>query len=308
MRHWTWIGAAVLALALPGCGGEPDASEGPTPEEQRAEALRERTDELASAFDELVVALSDVTREELGILEISVEAERLADDADEDHKARALDQVRMIRLSLENAREREEDLRAQLAEIQAKLDDPALKRRIEALEKSEENLRLLIAQKEQLLDAMEKRFSEERAALLEDVERETSKRREVEGQLEEVSEQLTTIEDAQGRGFLVVGTKAELKNHVRDGLLIKSGEIYLAGPEATVERSLLEGRAFHEVDIFSRRLFVGSGVRWARVVSVHRKQEELWTLEIEDGRAFLNIEDPARFWRESHYLVVRVKR
>ena len=60
--------------------------------------------------------------------------------------------------------------------------------------------------------------------------------------LDQVKMIRVSLENAQGRGFVVVGTKAELKNHVRDGLLIKSGEIYLAGPEATVEQSLLAGR------------------------------------------------------------------
>ncbi len=133
--------------------------------------------------------------------------------------------------------------------------------------------------------------------------------------IEQVNEQLTAIElevakqeayiekqtNEMNTAWYVVGTSKELEDQ---GVVTRTGGLIGIGKTAAVNSDVANDR-FKEVDV-RQTSRVPLGVKKAHLVTEHPKGSYS-IVEEGDELAYLEIKDPAAFWRLSKYMVVEVK-
>lgn len=67
------------------------------------------------------------------------------------------------------------------------------------------------------------------------------------------------------------------------------------------------GKTIVGVDVSAKSIFLGERVSGARVVSVHRDYEDLFSIQRRQGQLAVVIKNPTAFWRISRYLIVEVE-
>jgi len=133
--------------------------------------------------------------------------------------------------------------------------------------------------------------------------------------IDQVNEQLTAIElevakqeayiekqtNEMNTAWYVVGTSKELEDQ---GVVTRTGGLIGIGKTAAVNSDVANDR-FKEVDV-RQTSRVPLGVKKAHLVTEHPKGSYS-IVEEGDELAYLEIKDPAAFWRLSKYMVVEVK-
>ena len=133
--------------------------------------------------------------------------------------------------------------------------------------------------------------------------------------IDQVNEQLSAIElevakqeayiekqtNEMNTAWYVVGTSKELEDQ---GVVTRTGGLIGIGKTAAVNSDVANDR-FREVDV-RKTSRVPLGVKKAHLVTEHPKGSYS-IVEEGDELAYLEIKDPAAFWRLSKYMVVEVK-
>lgn len=133
--------------------------------------------------------------------------------------------------------------------------------------------------------------------------------------IEQVNQQLTAIElevakreaiieqqtNEMNTAWYVVGTSKELEDR---GVVTRDGGVIGIGKTSTMNEEVASNQ-FKQVDVRTTDR-VPLGVKKAKLVSEHPK-DSYRIVEEGDELAYLEIKDPASFWKLSKYMVVEVK-
>ncbi len=109
--------------------------------------------------------------------------------------------------------------------------------------------------------------------------------------------------DEMNTAFVVSGTYKDLKEK---GLLIKEGGVLGLGRKESLQENFNNDKLFTQIDI-TETLTIPVNSKDAKLVTEHPANSYALIKDNEDKIAYIEIKDPATFWKISKYAVVEVR-
>lgn len=205
------------------------------------------------------------------------------------------DKKAMIMKELVYVRELIESNKKKLAFLNKQLSNSGIK--IASLQNQVDTLNARMAQRDQEMAALKSDIENRNTQIGQLNETVGSLHQAIVADSTKISQQVAEMNKA----FVVAGTYKDLKNK---GLLVKEGGVLGLGKRASLEENFKNDNLFTQVDITT-----------TRQIPVHSKSAKLVTehpsssykmIKDEDNKsiAYIEIEDPATFWKLSKYAVV----
>lgn len=281
------IAALLLAFGFASCSSGP--SEGEVAARNEVERLQNELQtrdsligEMTLSFDEIEqnIAMMDDREKILG--------ENAEGELNMDKRARMVKDLQLMNGLMQESRDR-------IAELTERLDKSKIEAR--GLRKKLKDLDNMLASRDSSIAGMKEEL------LARDFK------------IEQVNEQLTSIElevakreaiieqqtNVMNTVYYVVGTTKELEE---SGVVTRSGGLIGIGKTASMSGDVATDK-FKEVDMRQTNR-VPLGAKKAHLVTEHPKNSYT-IVEQGDELAYLEIKDPAAFWKMSKYMVVEVK-
>ncbi len=248
---------------------------------QEKESQIQATTRLANKILDDLAALAD--RKDL-IYGVGVHppAQLAADFPENESAVRAAESLFTRHLSLIESNLRDSQQRMS----RMRSDDSVDPNTVAELESAIDRLRRITAERESTLV----RFR----STVDSLSRVAASRESVIDTLQKEKEAFRSTTQALRQAYVAIGTRDELEEKgIIDKRFLRSSRIVDLSPDR-----------FASASTTANRLPLPKGTTGAEILSVHRKSPELYALR--DGA--LEIKDPAAFWAQSKYLVIRVER
>lgn len=285
--------ARPLALAIAASFMLVACQSGPTEGEMAARAetaqLRSELQGRDSLIGEMALSFDDIEKN----IALMDEREKLLGTGTEgelnmDKRKKIVRDIQLMTGLLQESRDRIADLTKRLDK--SKIDAGSLRKKLKALD-------LMLASRDSSINTMKE------GLLARDF------------QIEQVNQQLTAMElevakreafieqqtNEMNAAWYVVGTSKELEER---GVVTSTGGFIGIGKTAQMNGDVTNNE-FKEVDV-RQMTRIPLGVKKAHLVSEHPKNS-YQIVEEGDELAYLEIKDPAAFWKLSRYMVVEVK-
>lgn len=114
---------------------------------------------------------------------------------------------------------------------------------------------------------------------------------------------ITQQTDEMNKAYVVSGTYKDLKEK---GLLIKEGGVLGLGRKESLQENFNNNNLFTQIDI-TETLTIPVNSKDAKLVTEHPANSYALIKDTEDKIAYIEIKDPATFWKISKYAVVEVR-
>jgi len=114
---------------------------------------------------------------------------------------------------------------------------------------------------------------------------------------------ITQQTDEMNKAYVVSGTYKDLKEK---GLLIKEGGVLGLGRKESLQENFNNDNLFTQIDI-TETLTIPVNSKDAKLVTEHPANSYALIKDTEDKIAYIEIKDPATFWKISKYAVVEVR-
>jgi len=292
-KHWkivvvrplVLVGAAALLLAS--CASGP--SEGELAARAETERLKNELQSRDSLIGEMTLSFDDIEKN----ISLMDEREKLLGenvegDLNMDKRQRIVRDLQLMNGLMQESRDRIADLTKRLDK--SKIDASGLRKKLKELD-------LMLASRDSSITTLKdgllaKDFQIEQVNMqLTAMELEVAKR---EAFIEQQTNEMNTA-------WYVVGTSKELEER---GVVNRTGGVIGIGKTSAMSSDVAANQ-FKQVDVRTTNR-VPLGVKKATLVSEHPK-ESYTIVEEGDELAYLEIKDPAAFWKLSKYMVVEVK-
>ena len=116
------------------------------------------------------------------------------------------------------------------------------------------------------------------------------------------SSKISRQTEEMNKAFVVSGTYKDLKDK---GLLIKEGGVLGLGKKESLQENFKNDELFTRIDITKTRT-IAVNSKAAKLVTEHPANSYEMVKDDEDRIAYIEIKDPANFWKISKYAVVEV--
>jgi len=292
-KHWKIVVVrplvlvGVAALLLASCASGP--SEGELAARAETERLKNELQSRDSLIGEMTLSFDDIEKN----ISLMDEREKLLGenvegDLNMDKRQRIVRDLQLMNGLMQESRDRIADLTKRLDK--SKIDASGLRKKLKELD-------LMLASRDSSITTLKdgllaKDFQIEQVNMqLTAMELEVAKR---EAFIEQQTNEMNTA-------WYVVGTSKELEER---GVVNRTGGVIGIGKTSAMSSDVAANQ-FKQVDVRTTNR-VPLGVKKATLVSEHPK-ESYTIVEEGDELAYLEIKDPAAFWKLSKYMVVEVK-